>query len=310
MDPEMRSLCLAFIWQSVVKQVMSQGDKFVVVLFDTPYNQGVYGLVDKLGSLVVRSFLQPFEESAFLMFAQSSSGPDGRPSESKGRERILLLAMKLVNLVGLLFVAFGPSYSFLLLHILYGPRWSHGEAPSALAYYCVYILALALNGITEAFLHAVASKADIGRSNQWFVVFSLTHMALSVALIRALGSSGLILANCCNMAMRILYSVIFIKRYFRNSVTFGIRGSLPGIPVSLAFVTSGAVTQAFQWLLVDRNAKDLSYSRAACHVAVGVGCLAALALTLYAFEQEMLREVRSIVRGSRQADTNRHVKDQ
>ena len=57
---------------------------------------------------------------------------------------------------GLLAVSFGPSYTYVLLRLVYGQKWSHTEAPKALAYYCAYITLLALNGCTEAYVNAVA----------------------------------------------------------------------------------------------------------------------------------------------------------
>lgn len=38
--------------------------------FQGPAAQGVYGLVAGLGSLVVRTLFQPFEEAAFLAFSR------------------------------------------------------------------------------------------------------------------------------------------------------------------------------------------------------------------------------------------------
>ena len=55
-------------------------------------------------------------------------------------------------------MSFGPAYTYMLLRLLYGLRWSETEAPRALAMYCVYILLLAANGILEAFVHAVAES--------------------------------------------------------------------------------------------------------------------------------------------------------
>lgn len=74
-------------------------------------------------------------------------------------------------------------------------------------------------GITEAFLHATVSERELAWNNVALVAFSVCHVALSVALVRAHGTPGLILANVCNMGLRILYSMVFIQRYFRVSLT-------------------------------------------------------------------------------------------
>lgn len=43
-------------------------------------------------------------------------------------------------------MAFGPSYSYSAIRLLYGQKWSDGEAPRALKYYCLYVVVLAMNG--------------------------------------------------------------------------------------------------------------------------------------------------------------------
>ena len=58
----------------------------------------------------------------------------------------------------MLALAFGPSYSYVLLRMVYGQRWSNTEAPAALSYYCGYITLLALNGCTEAYVNATADS--------------------------------------------------------------------------------------------------------------------------------------------------------
>jgi len=47
---------------------------------------------------------------------------------------------------GLVFMAFGPSYSYSLIRLLYGEKWSDGEASTALRCYCFYVIVLAMNG--------------------------------------------------------------------------------------------------------------------------------------------------------------------
>lgn len=47
----------------------------VMALCQSSYNQGVYGLVTNLGSLVVRTIFFPVEEAAFRAFSKPSSKP-------------------------------------------------------------------------------------------------------------------------------------------------------------------------------------------------------------------------------------------
>lgn len=158
-------LAVAMIGQSLVKHLLTQGDRIVLSFFSSFYDQGVYALSQNYASLVVRLVLQPMEESGRLLFARlTSDGDNGSGGSTVALRKLLVTFLKLAFYCGMVFSCFGFNYTRVLLTILLpGKKWEEGQGDAAwvLSCYCFYILFLALNGITEAFVYAVTTKEKV-----------------------------------------------------------------------------------------------------------------------------------------------------
>lgn len=74
------------------------------------------------------------------------------------------------------------------------------------------------------------------------LALSLSFLFLSYVLTWWAGAVGFILANCLNMGLRILHSLLYIHHYFRSSPWKPLRGLLPSPALLLTLSFSAVVT--------------------------------------------------------------------
>jgi oligosaccharide translocation protein RFT1 len=344
---------------SVVKYLLTEGEKIILVgAREDLEQQGIYALVQNLGSLVARFVFQPLEETAALEFGALFATKDARPRSASpaiddnrnhnhthnnhgqisddgvppAREsnvdamltgaELLGFMLKFEILVGLLFIALGPNYSLVLFEIAYKSRWARTAAPTALSYYCVYILAMAVNGITEAFVAATSKPTQLTTNTLVLIPFSAVYLGATWASVMwRYGAVGLIAANCFNMAVRITYSAIFTAYFFKSAppALAPAEGTqhrpapnmvllswiLPKPAVLAAFACSYAVTALSFYLLGIRNVV-VRYDMYALHVAVGAICCLFIALAIHRREKDLVERCKALWYSRKRAQPQRN----
>jgi len=199
--------------------------------------------------------------------------------------------------------------------ILYGQRWVNSGAPTALALYSAYVALLAVNGILEAFVHAVADGRGLRRANIALAVLSLLHIALSTVAVKSGGAVGLLLADGANMALRIAYCLQFCASFFKGIGGMQVWKLLPSMQTLGVLGVSFIATQVSQLVFMPegsfladwvRDAWPVSPlllvgpglltpgMRASAHVGIGVACLASVSIAVYSGERDVVQKLLKI----------------
>lgn len=217
-------IAATFYGQSIFKQFQTSGDGYLIATLATLPSQGAYALATNYGGLLARVLFQPIEESSRSLFgrllpSQTPTSKTQTPTDKKSIAQAkshLTTSLHLYLILALLATTLGPPLSPLLLKTVAGARWSATEAPAVLASYCYLIPLLAINGILEAFVTAVATPAQVGVQNAWMAGFSVAFAATGWVVLRVLemGARGLVVTNAVVMGLRISWSWRFVQRYF------------------------------------------------------------------------------------------------
>ena len=149
-DPLYGRLVFSFLKQSLLKQFLTEGERYIMTVFNilSFSQQGVFDIINNLGSLVARFVFLPIEESYYVLFCQvlvrGENNKDQADTYTAGR--ILYGVLKFVSLIGMIIVVFGFSYSYLALDIYGGKTLSSGEGKSLKVFqYHLYSLSKSLN---------------------------------------------------------------------------------------------------------------------------------------------------------------------
>ncbi|EXJ64507.1 hypothetical protein A1O7_00843 [Cladophialophora yegresii CBS 114405] len=252
---EILSLATTMYMQSVFKLLLTQGDALIMSFLSSLADQGAFALASNYGGLLARLVFQPVEESSRNTFgrllargpavdnaspvAASTSNPIdddqgelSRPESRKASDRhangtntntraalgYLSTTLRLYLLFARPLVTLAPAILPALVPFVLSPQWRTPSTITLLQTYCYYIPLMAVNGILDAFVTSVATPAQLRSQSLWMLAFTGVYAAAAWMMMDLweMGSVGLVGANMLNMALRVGWSVRYIRAWVRE----------------------------------------------------------------------------------------------
>lgn len=221
-DRRALDLTKSFFGQGLLKQLLTEGERYLISSFNllSFTDQGIYDMINNIGSIPTRLLFLPMEESCHFVFNQCldrNVPPNLQdPVRLDSVFRIFSTSLRTCSLVAWIGITFAQANSQLLLFAYAGPVIAgNSMALRLLRLYAIYVLLLAWNGSTEAFLNAAMSSEEVNQQNSRLVFFSVVFLASNWLFVPWLGAFGLLAANCVIMICRVVYSSSYINRFLR-----------------------------------------------------------------------------------------------
>lgn len=271
-DKKTLSLASSLTAQSLVKHLLTEGDKVVLSYFSPLQDQAGYALAANYGGLIPRIVFQPIEETMRMRFT----------SMRGGELRVLEEALSPIISLSILFTTFASLYFPIFIPVLLPPRYMATSAPQILYAYIFYMPILALNGVMEAYWSSVADRKEVVRQSGYLVLFSAVYIATALAMYdrAGMGDVAFVYANIINLGARILYVFSFIRRERQRRDAESKKDNelqLGALVPSPLFILSLAVS----WAVVKANEKPSAGLKGlALHVGLG-GSLGVMSLGVW-----------------------------
>lgn len=215
-DTKSLKLSYSFLSQTILKQLLTEGERYVMTFFNviTLSDQGIYDVINNLGSLAARLIFKPIEDSGYTLFSQLVKRDEILDIRRFYRvQEYLMFMIKSMLILGLVVFTFG--YNFVPLIVLYGgEKLNNPLAFHLMKWQLFYIPFLAVNGVTECFTFAVMNTVEIKSYNYHMIHYSILFLSSIYLMQPLLGSACFILANCVTMTLRIYFSYKIIRDYF------------------------------------------------------------------------------------------------
>ncbi|CAF0844671.1 unnamed protein product [Didymodactylos carnosus] len=321
-------------------KLLTEGERYIMTWTEllTYSQQGIFDVINNLGSLIPRLIFSTLEDSAYTYFKQTlsrnraqepqqgkeeaKSGDEGDSSEqelsreqtpeqepmiSQTENRTVILnafqfytyLLRFVTVISLIVLIFGVPYSSLLLQLYGGQTLLAEPGPTLMRLYCLYILFLAINGITEAFSQATMSLKQLNYYKRLMTGFTLIYLTAFYLFTRWYGIYGIVLSNCLNMFIRIVTNTHYIRQYFFHFPTLNTWKAF-----KFSSMYSLQLIISFVLCIWSEHYFYLAKGRFLIHFSIGAGAFLYMTYMTYRFEREMIHYLYCIIR------LNKHSKQE
>ncbi|OTF79651.1 hypothetical protein BLA29_002954 [Euroglyphus maynei] len=297
---------LTFFYNSLLKQFLTEGERYIMTMFSVISfaEQGVFDVINNLGSLPARIIFQQIEENGYILFSSLVKRDlDASQQTTKIVQSLTICSnlTKLMTIIGLTLFTYGYHAASILLSIYGGENFIRGTfgtlAIHLFEWHCIYIIFIAINGILEAYSFAVMNTRQLNRFNRNLLITSIIFTAISLMIISYVGSVGFIMANCLNMMTRIIFSLLFIGNVYPNySPWIFIRETRPNIRTIFSYViTFIGLSIMYGWLELgdDAHYSTFQWSKAILFIIINAIVVICHIILLYFFEKELCLFVRN-----------------
>lgn len=288
-DEQSFKLTRSFMKQTFLKQLLTEGERYVMTFFNviSLSDQGVYDVINNLGSLAARLVFKPIEESGYTLFSQTVKRDEILDIRRFYWVQVQLMSLiKAMLLLGLTVLTLG--YNFVPLIVIYGgEKLNNPIAFHLMKWQLFYTPLIAVNGVTECFTFAVMSTSEMGRYNIHLIGYSLVFLAVVFTSQAHLGSACFMLANCSVMVLRIYFSYQLIKVYFRkHGYEPRLQDGLPSLTTLISMSGVFIFLSVSQHYLLDMT-KLLSFATI-CSLILGAWCLFFIIHVVLCHEETLL----------------------
>lgn len=296
--------------ESAQRLVLTEGEKFILSSYVAVSGQGVFDVVNTLGSLVARLVFRVWEDGSYAVWRGQIASVDaaldeerqakGHSADAEGlraaearRARCietecvptLQSFVRICLYIGAVTLLLAQPLPRFALALVFSNRWAGDEATAVLRLFCAYIPLMGVNGLLEAFVRATARDAarSWGPRQQLMAATSVASVAVTLAAVRGLegGVVGLMAASVLNVAGRTAVNLAYIRSYLPRAVALIMQPKAMG-PLFATVAAVNAVLWASGGFEVGADVTVRNLTKAA---VMGVAALVVVAPMAYRIER-------------------------